>query len=288
MLGKPNVGKSTLVNALVGQKVSIVSSKPQTTRRRVLGIVQGTEYQVALIDTPGFHEPHTALGRVMIDAARQALDGVDAILFVCDVSKKPDATDKQISQLIRPDDKPLAPVMLCLNKMDLLPAEMVVSHVESYTKLFATEDYMMTTATKRHNLDDLLKMIVDKLPESEPLFPEDEYTDQTTRFLVSEIIREQVLRNTREEVPHATAVSIDDWTEVDGLVRITASIVVEKQGQKAILIGKHGQFVKLVGTAARLEIEQLIEQRVFLELFVKVRDDWRMNPRMLHELEYTE
>ncbi len=288
MVGKPNVGKSTIVNALVGQKVSIVSSKPQTTRRRVLGIVQGEEYQVALIDTPGIHEPHTTLGKAMVDAARQSLDGVDAVLYVADVSKKADAADKGIARLVMPDGKPIAPILLCLNKMDLLPAEMVVSHTESYTKLFGTEEYMMTTATKQHNLDKLMAMVVEKLPEGPPLYPEDEYTDQSMRFLVAEIIREQVLRQTREEVPHATAVVIDEWDVDSGLTRISASIVVEKQGQKAILIGKHGQFVKLVGTGARLEIEKLVEGKVFLELFVKVREDWRMNPRMLHELEYTE
>jgi len=288
MLGKPNVGKSTLVNGLVGQKVSIVSSKPQTTRRRVLGIVQGEDYQVALIDTPGIHEPHTTLGRAMVDAARQALDGVDAVLYVADVSKRAEAADKQIAKLVRPDGNPVAPILLCLNKMDLLPAEMVVPHVESYTKLFETEDYMMTTATRLLNLDKLMEMVVEKMPEGPALYPEDEYTDQPMRFLASEIIREQVLKHTREEVPHATAVVIDEWTEEAGLVRISASIVVEKQGQKAILIGKGGQFVKMVGTAARLEIQTLIERSVFLELFVKVRDDWRMNPRMLHELEYTE
>lgn len=288
MVGKPNVGKSTIVNALVGQKVSIVSSKPQTTRRRVLGIVQGAGYQVALIDTPGIHEPHTTLGKAMVDAARQSLDGVDAVLYVADVSKKADAADKAIAKLVMPDGKPIAPILLCLNKMDLLPAEMVVPHTESYTKLFGTEEYMMTTATKGHNLDKLMAMVVEKLPEGPPLYPEDEYTDQPMRFLVSEIIREQVLRQTREEVPHATAVVIDEWTDENGLTRISASIVVEKQGQKAILIGKHGQFVKQVGTGARLEIEKLVEGKVFLELFVKVRDDWRMNPRMLRELEYTE
>jgi GTP-binding protein Era len=288
MLGKPNVGKSTIVNALVGQKVSIVSSKPQTTRRRVLGIVQSENYQVALIDTPGIHEPHTTLGKAMVDSAKQALAGIDAVLYVADVSKRADAADRHIAKLVRPDGKPVAPIILCLNKMDLLPAEMVVPHVESYTKLFDTEEYMLTSATKRHNLDKLMELLISKMPEGEPLFPNDEYTDQSMRFLASEIVREQVLKHTREEVPHATAVVIDEWIEEEALVRITASIVVEKQGQKAILIGKGGQFVKKVGTAARLEIQKLIDRPVYLELFVKVRDDWRMNPRMLQELEFAE
>lgn len=289
MLGKPNVGKSTLINALVGHKVSIVSNKPQTTRRRVLGIVQGADYQVALIDTPGIHEPHTVLGRAMVEAARTALSDIDAVLYVADVSKKPDDTDKQIARLISPDKVPLAPIILCLNKMDLLAAEMVNENVEAYCKLFGTENYMLTTATKGHNLDKVLDLVLEKMPEGEPLFPADEYTDQPLRFMAAEIIREKVLQATRQEVPHATAVVVETWEEEEtGLVRIEATIVVEKQGQKAILIGKQGQFLKSVGTAARLEMQILLEKPVYLALYVKVREDWRMNPRMLHELEYTE
>jgi len=288
MLGKPNVGKSTLVNALVGQKVSIVSNKPQTTRRRVMGVVQGKDYQVAFIDTPGIHEPHTTLGRAMVESARHALDSVDLILYIADASKKPDESDRQIARLIRPEGEPLAPIILDLNKMDLLAAEMVTGTVEAYTKLFQPDEYMLTTATKRHNLDKLLNLIIERLPEGDPMFPEDEYTDQPLRFLAAEIIREKVLQHTKQEVPHATAVQVDEWTDEEGLTRIHATIVVEKPGQKAILIGKHGQFIKQVGTAARLELQQLLERQIFLELFVKVREDWRMNPRMLQELEYTE
>ena len=288
MLGKPNVGKSTLLNALVGQKVSIVSNKPQTTRRRVMGVVQGEGYQVAFIDTPGIHEPHTTLGRAMVESARQALDSVDLILYIADASKKPDDIDRQAAKLISPEGKPLAPIILDLNKMDLLAPEMVTSTVEAYTKLFQPDEYMLTTATKGHNLDKLLNLIVERLPEGEPLFPEDEFTDQPLRFLAAEIIREKVLQHTKQEVPHATAVQVDDWTDEDAMTRIHATIVVEKQGQKAILIGKHGQFIKQIGTAARLELQQLLERPVFLELYVKVREDWRMNPRMLQELEYTE
>jgi GTP-binding protein Era len=289
MLGKPNVGKSTLLNALVGHKVSVVSNKPQTTRRRVLGIVQGEDYQVAMIDTPGIHEPHTVLGRAMVESARQALSDIDAILYVADISKKPDDTDKQIARLISPDKVPFAPIILCLNKMDLLAAEMVTENVEAYCKLFGTENYMLTTATRGHNLDKVLELLLEKMPEGEPMFPTDEYTDQSLRFMAAEIIREKVLVATRQEVPHATAVVVEQWEEEEtGLVRIEATIVVEKQGQKGILIGKQGSFLKTVGTAARLELQILLEKPVYLQLYVKVREDWRMNPRMLHELEYTE
>jgi len=288
MIGKPNVGKSTLLNALVGQKVSIVSNKPQTTRRRVLGIAHGEDYQVAFIDTPGIHEPHTGLGKAMVEAARSSLSDIDLILYVADASKKPDEADKRIAELIKKSAK--APVFLCLNKMDLLRAEMVISTVEAYQALFGLgdEDYMMTIATQEVHLGKLMEGIVARLPEGEPLFDEDTFTDQSMRFMAAELIREKVLVATRQEVPHATAVVVDEWTEEDGTVRIRAEIIVEKPGQRAILIGKQGQFLKKIGTEARLEIEKLIEKSVFLELFVKVREDWRMNPRLLHELQYTE
>ncbi len=287
MLGKPNVGKSTLLNALVGQKVSIVSNKPQTTRRRVLGVAQGDDYQIGFVDTPGIHEPHTRLGRAMVESARQALDGVDLVLFVADASKRPEEIDEQIAKLVQASE---IPVFLCLNKMDLLRAEMVVTTVEAYTKLFGVGDdgYMLTTATRRHNLDKLLMAILERIPEGEPMFPEDEYTDQSSRFIAAELIREKVLIATKQEVPHATAVVIDEWTEEEGMLHIRAEIIVEKQGQKAILIGRHGDFIKKIGTEARTEIQALLERPIFLDLHVKVREDWRMNPRMLQEMEYTE
>jgi GTP-binding protein Era len=286
MIGKPNVGKSTLLNAIVGQKVSIVSNKPQTTRRRVLGIAHGEGYQVAFIDTPGIHEPHTQLGKAMVESARQSLADIDLVLYVADASKKPDALDKQIAHLV----KGVAKLYLCLNKMDLLRAEMVVSTVEEYTKLFGIgeEDFMMTTATREHNLSKLMEGIVARLPEGEPMYDDDTFTDQPMRFMAAELIREKVLQATRQEVPHATAVIVDEWTEGDHGLRIRAEIIVEKQGQRAILIGKQGQFLKKIGTEARMEIEKLVEQPVYLDLYVKVREDWRMNPRMLHEMQYSE
>ena len=285
VIGKPNVGKSTLVNALVGQKVSIVSAKPQTTRRRVLGIVQGDGFQVGLVDTPGIHEPHTRLGKTMVDSARQSLGDVDLVLAVCDASQKPDELDKQIAGLL---DKAVAdvPRVLCLNKMDRLKPEFVVDHVEAYTKLFETEDYMFTIATSGDNLQKLLDVVISKLPEGDPRFGKDEFTDQSARFLAAELIRERVLLQTREEVPHATAVRIESWDDESELVRVNASIIVEKPGQRAILIGKGGQFLKKIGTEARQEIEELLGKKVFLDLHVVARENWRMNPRVLQEMEY--
>jgi len=288
LIGKPNVGKSTLMNQIVGQKVSIVSNKPQTTRRRVIGIAQDEAYQIAFVDTPGIHEPHTRLGRAMVESARGAVNGVNLILFVADGSHKPNDEDKEIAKYLKSAAQGV-PVLLCLNKMDKLAAENVVEYVEVYSKLVGAEQYMLTTATRGHNTDKLVEMILEKLPEGEPIYGPDDFTDQSSRFMTAELVREKILIATRQEVPHATAVFIEDWQdEENGTLRILASIIVEKDSQRAILIGKQGQFAKKVGTLARLEIEELLGRKVFLELYVKVRSDWRMNPRMLHEMEYSE
>jgi GTP-binding protein Era len=289
LIGQPNVGKSTLLNALVGQKVSIVSSKPQTTRKRVLGIAQTDRYQIAFVDTPGIHEPHNRLGRAMVEQARTALADIDAILIVADVSRRPDDMEKHIAELVRPVGESGIPLVLCLNKMDLLKPEFVVDNVEAFCSLYGTERYMLTTADKGQNLEQLIELLLSVLPEGDEIFPDDEFTDQSTRFMVSELIREKVLLKTRQEVPHATAVSIDSWEEQeDGPLEIGATIYVEKASQRAIVIGKGGQFIKQIGTEARAEIEALLNAHVFLELHVKVSENWRQSPRALRELEYTE
>lgn len=328
LLGKPNVGKSTLLNALVGQKVSIVSSKPQTTRRRVLGIATGEGFQVAFIDTPGIHEPHTRLGRAMVEQARMALGDVDLLVYVANGATAPDEADKSIAKLLSgvtqrgfgsPDYKahPFTPpviltdeegeemaevpvsieypepegatrIVLCLNKMDQLKAQNVAKHIHLYCDLFGTDRYMLTTATQGVNLDKLMDMIVDGLPEGEPMYSEDEFTDQSSRFLAAELVREKILLASRQEIPHATAVLVESWDEEEAITRIQATIFVEKSSQRAILIGKGGEFLKKVGTQARQEIEQMLGQKVFLQLHVKVREGWRQDPRTLKELEYSE
>lgn len=287
LIGKPNVGKSTLLNAMVGQKVSIVSDKPQTTRRRALGIAQGEDYQIAFIDTPGFHDPHTRLGKSMVDQAKSALSDIDLIVYVADASSPPGDGDRSIAKLLEPAFGKI-PILLCLNKMDRLKPEYVQHYVDLYSDLIHPFDYMMTTATKGLNVEKLLSMIAEKLPEQEALYDAEEFTDQSSRFIAAELVREKILHATRQEVPYATAVSITAWQNDAEATRIEAEIYVERSSQRAILIGKGGAFLKKIGTAARLEIEELLESRVFLQLHVKVVEDWRMNPRVLKELEYSD
>jgi len=289
LIGKPNVGKSTLMNEIVGQKVSIVSDKPQTTRRRVLGVANLPGTQIAFIDTPGMHEPHTRLGRAMVDQARSALSDVDLILFVGDASHHSGEIDKQIAQWIQASrESHPTPLLMCLNKMDLLKAEDVQRNVDAFNELLAPDDYMLTTAIRGHNVDKLVEKIVERLPVRSALYPDDTLTDQSSRFLAAELVREKILLATRQEVPHSVAVMVDDWEEEQGLIRITATILVEKASQRGIVIGRQGQFLKAIGTRAREEIEKLLGSRVFLELHVRVEEGWRMNPRLLHELEYSD
>jgi GTPase len=285
VVGKPNVGKSTLINYIVGQKVSIVSSKPQTTRKRVMGIKTTDDYQIAFIDTPGIHAPHNRLQRGMVEQARGALDGIEATLVVVDGAKKPDEFDESIAKLVKQHP---SPVVVCLNKMDHLKAEHVAENVEGYTSMFGTTESMLTTATKGHNVDLLINLLLTHLPERAPLYPPDEFTDQTSRFIAAEFVREKILIRTRQEVPHATAVIVEGWEEQpNGVAHINAIIVVDKDSQRVILLGKGGSFIKTIGTESRTEIEQMLGQKVFLELHVRVQEGWRQNPRILHELDYS-
>jgi GTP-binding protein Era len=286
LIGKPNVGKSTLVNTIVGQKVSIVSNKPQTTRRRVIGIANGPDYQMILIDTPGIHDAHTRLGRSMVEQARAAMGDVDVVLYVADGSKHPGDGDEQIAKNLKAALDGKVPIVICLNKMDLLKAENVVRNTEAYQKLLGSNQSMLTTATKGTNIGPLLELVVPHLPEQPPLYLDDEFTDQSSRFMVAEIVREKILLATRQEIPHSTAVRVDEWEEEDGRLHIGLTLIVEKASQRAILIGKQGAFIKQVGMQARTEVEELLGRHVFLDLHVKVAEDWRMNPRILEELEY--
>lgn len=285
LVGKPNVGKSTLLNRIVGQKVSIVSNKPQTTRRKAIGIANGDGWQIAFVDTPGIHDPHNRLGRAMVEQARGALIDVDVVVYVADGSHHPGELDKQIAEMLRTNLEGKKTI-LCLNKMDLLKAENVERNLNAYESLFGTEETMMTTATRGENVEKLIELIVARLPERAPEYAEDEFTDQSSRVLASELVREKILQATREEVPHSTAVLVDEWDESEETLRIEATILVEKASQRGILIGKGGQFLKTIGTKAREEIEEILGRKVFLALHVKVSEGWRQNPRLLAELEY--
>ncbi|MFL7791643.1 MAG: GTPase Era [Anaerolineae bacterium] len=286
VVGRPNVGKSTLVNALVGQKVAIVSPKPQTTRSRILGIFTRQGAQIIFVDTPGVHRPHHKLGKAMVADATRALPDADVVLFVVDGSVPPTDEDRMVAELIRQQTG--TAIILVLNKMDLLPAEKVELHTEGYWALVPERlDWMMTTAIKGVNLDKLLERIVGALPEGPPYYPGDQVTDQTEREIAAEMVREQVLRHTRQEVPHAVAVVVEEFKEREnGVVYISANIYVEKKSQKGIIIGKKGQMLRRIGAAARQEIERMTGGRIYLDLWVKVRKDWRRDEEELRRLGY--
>lgn len=290
VVGRPNVGKSTLVNALVGQKVSIVSNKPQTTRKRVLGIATEDNWQIVFVDTPGIHKAKHKLGSAINEAAKKSLFDIDLVLVVVDVSRMPGAEDERVSHALESagilGDNSKTKTLLCLNKMDQLKADSVERNYEAYLKLFKTDQSVMTSFTRKQNLDVLVGLIVESLPENPSFYPDDSYTDQPLRFIASEIIREKALQTTREEIPHSIATYVEDWDEEENIIHINAVILVERDGQKAIIIGSKGSMIKKFGTEARLEIEELVGKKVFLELFVRVRENWRQNPRILKELDY--
>lgn len=269
---------------MVGQKVSIVSDKAQTTRKRILGIATRGDSQIVFADTPGLHGAKHKLGHVLNETVRQTLDGVDAFLVVVDASRHPGHEDEALAKILKPFEGK-KPLILCLNKMDLLKPLNVQVNYEAYCEMFPTEQTMMTSFTRLQNVDKLQAMIVEALPVGPPLYPEDQVTDQSVRSLAADLIREKVLRLTREEVPHAVATYIEQWEETEQLARIMAVIMVETDGQKAIMIGKGGSMLKKIGTQAREEIEDMIDKKVYIEIFVKVKTDWRQNSRLLHELE---
>jgi GTP-binding protein Era len=291
ILGRPNAGKSTLLNALVGERLAIVSPKPQTTRNRILGIVQipkqkkKTGGQIVLIDTPGVHKPDTSLGRKMMSEVREALEGCDLLLLIVDVTRKFGQSDESVLAMAK---KSGTPVFLLLNKIDLLRShkDKLLPIIGEYHKLHAFKEIIPLSARKPEGLDLLLERVIDILPEGPRYFPEDQVTDQPTRFMAAEIIREQVLQETSEEVPYATTVLVEHFEEGKKLTRIAAAIYCEREGQKRILIGKQAQMLKKIGTAARLQIEKMVGTRVFLELFVKVSPDWRESHTFIEELDW--
>jgi GTPase len=290
ILGRPNAGKSTLLNALVGEKLAIISPKPQTTRNRILGIInvekqKGREAgQIVLIDTPGVHRPDSSLGRKMMAEVREALEGCDLILLIVDAHRKWAAEDTFVLDLVK---KSGTPVFLLLNKIDLLADKRnLLPLIAQFQPLHSFQDVIPISALRKKGLDDLLTNLVKALPNGPRYFPEDQITDQPVRFMASELIREQVLMQTREEIPHAVTVLVEQFEEGPRLVRIAATIYCERDGQKAILLGKGGQMLKKIGTTARLDIEKMVGRKVFLELFVKVQPGWRESRQFVDELDW--
>ncbi|MGB9071033.1 MAG: GTPase Era [Terriglobales bacterium] len=290
ILGRPNAGKSTLLNALVGEKLAIISPKPQTTRNRILGIINvpkekgGESGQIVLIDTPGVHRSGSSLGRKMMTEIREAVDGCELILLIADAKRKWDRDDALVLDLAK---KAGTPVFLLLNKIDLLADKRsLLPLIAQFQTLHDFKEVVPISALKRKGLDELLECVVKALPHGPRYFPEDQITDQPVRFMASELIREHVLMHTHEEVPHAVTVRVEQFEESPRLVRIAAVIYCERDSQKAILLGKGGQMLKKIGTDARLDIEKMVRTKVFLELFVKTQPGWRDSRQFVEELDW--
>jgi len=283
IIGRPNAGKSTLLNRYLGQKVAIVTSKPQTTRNRIQGIVTRPEGQIVFIDTPGLHEAHTVLNRQMMREVAAALEGIDVLLMMVDAS----ATQPHADQLLLDKAKRFeGKGILALNKTDRVPKPKLLPLLEAFSKAFPFAALVPISALKGNGCEELLAEILKQLPEGVPFFPEDQVTDQPERFLASEIVREKAIQLTYHEVPHALRVMIDKFEETPKILRIEATLNVERDSQKKILIGKKGEMLKKVGTEARKELETLLGTKIYLGLFVKVAPGWRDNPQQVRELDW--
>ncbi|HZN07349.1 MAG TPA: GTPase Era [Pyrinomonadaceae bacterium] len=282
LIGRPNAGKSTLLNRLVGQKIAAVSDKPQTTRFRIQGIITKPEGQVVFVDTPGVHQPGYELNRRMMSAVQEALLGVDLVALIRDASVSTGNGDRFVLDLVKRSEKP---ALLLLNKIDKLEDKSaLLPLIDWYRDQYEWREIIPISALKNEMTDVLLDGVLRHLPEGEPIFSEDELTDQSLRVLVAEIVREKVLRSTGDEIPYVTAVVTERYEEVrEDFARIHCVIVVERTSQKKIIIGKGASRLKEVGIAARQDIEQLLGHRVHLELFVKVEEDWRNSARLLDE-----
>ncbi len=286
VVGRPNVGKSTLMNRILGEKIAIVSPKPQTTRLRQFGIYSQPGVQIVFVDTPGIHQPRHKLGEFMVDVAVDALRDADLVVFVVDLSQPPNDEDKRVAELIR-EAQAATPALIAMNKIDRLSPDQIERHVEAYHALLPDADWTTLSATLGNGVDDLLKRIVDKLPPGPQFFPEDQLSDTALRDIVGEIIREKVLLNTEQEVPHAVAVEVLEFKERSPeLTFVSANIYVERDSQKGILIGKGGAMLKKISSESRVEIEQLVGTKVFLELWVKVLKNWRRDEAVLKRLGY--
>lgn len=283
VVGKPNAGKSTFVNRLVGQKVAIVTSQPQTTRNRILGIINRPHAQVVLIDTPGIHRGTTVLGRQMMTEVAQALEGIDLLAVMIDASRGLTVEDRLAFEHARTFR---GSVFLLLNKIDRMPKPALLPLMETCSKEFAFTELVPISALTGDGVELSLERLIAHLPDGEPYFPTDQVTDQPERFLAAEIIREKVMTSTKQEVPHAVAVRVEAFEVRPKLVRIRAIVSVEREGQKGILIGRGGERMKAIGTAARQELEEILGVKVFLDLRVRVEPDWRQDSRIVRQLDW--
>jgi GTPase len=284
IIGRPNVGKSTLLNRILGEKIVITSDKPQTTRNRIQGIHNVPNGQIVFIDTPGIHRAKSRLNRFMVEEALSAIQGVDVILFLVDGTTEPEREAEMIKEVL---SGVTSPVILVLNKIDLIPKGDLLEQMRCYAECYPFKEIIPVSAQTGDGVDQLVQLVHGMLPEGPQYFPEDILTDVPERFVVAEIIREKIFRMTRDEVPYSVAVVVESFKErEDGLVSISATINVERDSQKGIIIGKKGEMLKRIGMQSRQEIEQLLDTKVFLELFVRVSPEWSENNRMLKEFGY--
>jgi GTPase len=281
--GRPNAGKSTLLNALVGEKIAITARQAQTTRTSIQGVLTTPEAQIVFIDTPGIHKSDTLFNKRMMDTVRGALQDRDLVLFMADAAKPVAEEDEHAVSALDQSGKAL----LVLNKIDRVDDKrLLLPVIERYSAMFPFIEALPISARKGDGLDELKRVIVRHLPEGPPLYPDDYLTDQPMRFMAAETIREAILREAREEVPHATAILVDSWEETERLFKIAATVYVERAGQKIILIGSKGQMLKKIGTEAREQLERRLGRKVFLSLFVKVKPNWREDPSFLDAVDW--
>ncbi len=284
ILGRPNAGKSTLLNALVGTKVAIVADKPQTTQTSIQGVLTLPDAQVVFLDTPGIHKADSSFNKRMMNTVRAALDERDLLVFLADATHTPGEADHHAVDLVK---KVQTPAILVVNKVDLVKnRKQLLPVLDAYRQMHDFAEYIPASALTGEGLNELRAGILARLPEGPAYFPEDHVTDQPERFLAAELIREKILLATRQEVPHSVAVLIDRWEETPKITRILASIYVEREGQKGIIIGARGSLLKQVGTLAREEMEALFGRKIFLDMHVKVRANWRENPAFLNALDW--
>ena len=282
ILGNPNVGKSTIMNALVGEKLSIITSKSQTTRHRILGILNGADFQIVFSDTPGIIKPAYKLQEAMMQSVYTAISDADLIIYVTDVKEKIDKNRETLNRVINSE----IPVILVINKIDLGNQEILDQMVEKWETIMPGAVIVPLSAKEKFNTETLLNIILEKLPEGPEYFPKDQLTDRYERFFVTEIIREKILNNYKKEIPYSVEIEIESYKEQDKIVHIRALIHVTKESQKGIIIGHRGQMLKKTGTDARKDIEDFIGKQVYLEIYVKVTKDWRDRPGVLKKFGY--